>query len=186
VISKRFAFRSCLSILAAAAALAIASPAFAAAAGPAASIGSRVTQPARTASAALTYTVTTRPATRVVQISATTKCYDGVYQRVDGYEFGVLVWWEAMKTNFCYNGHTVTSHSTKMSHGILASAWSYAPGPTKFNCFDRKKGVSCSGNHEHNTSGFQNTGAHVATSVNIDEWEYYTGRWRTHWSTLTA
>ena len=51
-----------------------------------------------------------------------------------------------MKTNFCHNGRVVTSHSTKMSHGVFAPGWSYAPGPTRINCFDRKA-----------------------------EWEYYTG-----------
>jgi hypothetical protein len=127
-----------------------------------------------------TSTITHQP-TRV-KINATTSCYYGVYTRVNWYESGYLQWWFAMNTNFCYNGSTVTYHSTSISqdHG---TSWSYSPGPTVFNCYSLNGHPNCSGNHEHNESSYFWTKYYVMVWVTIDQYEQYNGAWHWTWNT---
>lgn len=132
-------------------------------------------------------TVTGHGPTRTTRDAATsTTCYQGVYQRVNFYEAGVLVWWVAMETNFCYNGTTVTSHRTAMSHWV-AGSYTYFPEPIKFRCYVAAGSTrNCSGNEESDTSVVSNGDLGLNTTVAIQEWENYHGGWYTHWSTSTV
>jgi hypothetical protein len=94
----------------------------------------------------------------------------------------VTLFWVSMKTTWCWNGITVTSHSTILYWGVTTTGnltgWhsEYNPQYT-FSCFVAAGSThNCSGNHEWMQEDF----VHGITPfedcyLSLNQWEHYNG-----------
>jgi hypothetical protein len=116
------------------------------------------------------------------QIDAATSCINGITHRVTISDYGVVIAWLQMTTNFCYNHVIVTSHTTKVTHFTV---WSYAPSPYSFVCYVASGSTrQCSGNQETEDDGFYS--GNIACDIRIQETENYRGQWWINWSWFCA
>ena len=134
-----------------------------------------------TPEAAGRYSATSGTATTQVS-SAGDPCFTS-WTEIDYSSLGLRQWWIRMTTNWCENGVTVTSHSTRVTqdHG---RRWNYYPGSVSFNCYVASGSTrNCSGNHEHLTGvNYLNGALHVTCFPSIAEWENYRGQYLHDWS----
>ena len=117
-----------------------------------------------------------------IQANATTYCKNGITHRVTISDYGVVIAWLQMSTNFCYNRVIVTYHTTRVTHW---TAWSYAPSPYSFRCYVASGSTrNCSGNQETEDDGFYS--GKIACDIRIQETENYVGQWWINWSWFCA
>lgn len=161
-----------------ASALAFTAPAMAATAAPA--------HPAATvavagaAPAGFSVKATTTGHLTTTRVSAATYCGTTPVDEVNGTYYGILVWWVKMQTRFCWNGSTVTSHSTSVSHWA-AGNYTFEGAPLSFSCPN-----GCRENSESisNSPMFVYVNGSVAYAWNVHLWqnEFYHGTWNAGWS----
>ncbi len=95
--------------------------------------------------------------------------------------FGITLWWLRMTTTWCYNGVTVTSHSTSITHDVTgpgtALGWSWGGQHSGFACYvDNGSNRNCSGNHEWVTAQFDHNPLPSVCVEKLNEWENYHGQ----------
>jgi hypothetical protein len=95
--------------------------------------------------------------------------------------FGITLWWLKMTTTWCYNGVTVTSHSTSITHDVTgpgtALGWSWHGQNSGFACYVAKgSSRNCSGNHEWVTAQLDFIPLPVTCVQKLNEWENYHGQ----------
>lgn len=96
---------------------------------------------------------------------------------------GNIVAWLKMNTHWCYDGVTVTSHSTILYWGItsygLATGWetNVSNPEYSFNCYVASGSTrNCSGNHEWTEMLFDNFVNKSGIALTVQEWENYEGQ----------
>lgn len=134
--------------------------------------------------ALMPFTSTARAATNTANVTCKTQDHQGA-----GYDtaIGAHLFWLDVKTTWCYNGITVTSHSTILSWGTTGpgsvEGWQYIGNPQySFNCYvaaGAPTGGGCSGNHEHADEQFANGGIPGCHLV-VDTEENYKGQFFWH------
>ena len=157
-------------------AVAFAAPAMAATAAPGAPAG---THPAaHSLPRGFEVTGTTTGRATITRVSATTSCGTTPVDAVHGSYYGIEVWWVKMQTSWCWNGHTVTSHSTSVSHW---TGYTFEGAPLSFSCPN-----GCKENSESisNSPMFIYTSGSVGYAWNVHLWqnEFYNGAWNAGWS----
>jgi hypothetical protein len=122
---------------------------------------------------------TTTGSPTITRVNATTSCGTTPVDAVHGSYYGITVWWVKMQTRWCWNGNTVTSHSTSVSHWVTGSY--HYNASYSFSCPN-----GCRENSE-NLSGspmvyFQSGSVGYAWNVHLWQNEFYNGAWNAGWS----
>jgi hypothetical protein len=163
-----------ISASALASALAFTTPAIAATAAPA--------RPAPAAAGAgpagFTVKATTIGHMTTTRVSAAISCGNTPVDEVNGYYFGILVWWVKMQTRWCWNGSVVTGRSTSVTHW---TGYTFEGAPITFNSSHsgRENSESIS-----NSPMFIYVNGSVVYAWNVHLWqnEFYNGSWNAGWS----
>ena len=98
--------------------------------------------------------------------------------------FGNVQIWLRMKTTWCWNHITVTSHKTILYWGIttlgkLVGYWQITGPSSSFNCYVAVgSNRGCSGNHEWAKQAFflRPFPGYLETDLFINQWENYKGQ----------
>lgn len=111
----------------------------------------------------------------VTRINAATYCGVTPVDQVNGTYFGIEVWWIHLQTRWCWNGSTVTSHSTSATHWT-ARGYTYN-GSYVFNCSS-----GCRENSENINGDPTVYFSNYAWNTHLWQNEFYNGTWNAGWS----
>jgi hypothetical protein len=136
--------------------------------------------PAAPAGSPVTVSFTTTGHSAITKVNATTYCGTTPVDAVHGSYYGIEVWWVKMQTRWCWNGSTVTSHSTSVSHWA-AGSYHYGNPALQFTCPN-----GCRENSENLQQDpmfwFQSGNVGYAWNVHLWQNEFYNGTWNAGWS----
>ena len=125
-------------------------------------------------------TATTTGQTTITSVNATTYCSTTPADAVHGSYFGIVMWWIKMVTTWCWNGITVTSHSTSVTHWTSIN---FNGAPLTFTCPN-----GCRENSESISNSpmfwFQSGNGGYAWNVHLWQNEFYNGASNAGWSTF--
>jgi hypothetical protein len=134
-------------------------------------------------------TVTIITATNRASASNGDPCKSGYEQVNNNDVFGITLFWFRMNTTWCYNGLTVTSHTTTLHQGVDLTGeiggWEWIGNSAiSFHCFVTEQNTrKCAGNFESAHGYFYNVDDGFSCNDYIYEEQYYNGDWNSHGST---
>lgn len=137
---------------------------------------------------ALVFSTIARSGAHAASVAAT-HCTTQQSSESDGNVSAVTLIWVRMKTTWCWNNSTVTSHSTILYWGVTTwgniGGW-YSVGKPQysFNCYVASGSTrNCSGNHERMQEEFQTQpSAEETCYLSLDQWENDRGQFFTQGS----